>query len=88
MTIMRSRGSGIVRVVKGIRYVEPKSAPCGHIPPTFDRTSGNITPITRHPHDTEFLSIKAAVWCSECGWVNITNEDFHYYKDFNSAQAA
>lgn len=76
----------VVRKLTGIKFKEPKPAPCGHIPPTFLLMSGKYATIVMHPHDTEYVKIQPAVWCPECGLVKVTLEDFEYYKEFNGAQ--
>lgn len=66
----------------------PKPMPCGHVPHVHFTSSGKYVVILmgRITHPDTYVDIDPTVWCDQCGWVKITDEDFAYYQEFDGAQ--
>lgn len=69
----------------------PEFAPCEHELTTFltlDRRHVTILVAGVRKPSSVFSDLPAKLWCSECGFVTITDEQYTYYKDRNGNKAA
>lgn len=74
----------ILKKIFGPKVATPKPAPCGHIPPIFPTKTGTHVTITIMPQEFGQYTISGSVWCGDgCGWVDVSDEDYAYFRGFN-----
>lgn len=74
-----------MKIIKKIfnRPTPPPYAPCGHRPPVFRAMSGRLITVLMTPRQVRYDYFPGAVWCGECGWVKISDDQYNHYRKLN-----